>query len=288
MSANNRLHGSALLERFGLGWQMRKRQVDGRTDIFETLQRRELTPQVRPEFGPRDAQQPLELDCPPIGNVRTIQPLRDLRLRDPKSRRKPNLPAGKLDRSPDCASTRALGSLVAHAREFITANDITSTTTSEDRKVYDRNMSTKTFSAGFYERLTEAAKSVLGERVKQNELADLFGVTQATVSQNWTRDRLPQVERLCEMANVLNVRLEWLAFGRGTRDLIDDDNPTALALMKLHAQDPLFRELVKHWQTMKDDVPGRVFTLQAAQLSVAKNSPAKPEAARSGKKPTRV
>lgn len=280
MTANTHLHGADLLKEVGLAWNQQRRVIGGRTHVIQALRylrkKKRLavgSPQVGSKLRTRDAQLPLELDRTLIADKSSVEPFADLCLRDFQPRGESGLRAGELDCACDGFDAGALdGSAIGHGRKFITVNDITSTTNNNNHMAHNRAMKKKAVYAGFFDRLCEAAEPLLGEGFTQHALGDLFGVRQATVSSNWAKDRLPEMDRLAEMAATFRVNLQWLVYGTGPRD-VESEDPRTRALLELATRDELFRELVRQWELIKDDVQARVFVLQAAQLHAAKAAP---------------
>lgn len=69
-------------------------------------------------------------------------------------------------------------------------------------------------------------KSPFGTRLKAAfnnavniEIADKLGVTEGAVS-NYVRGRIPDAEKLLEIANITKCNLHWLLTGEGDRDLM--------------------------------------------------------------------
>jgi transcriptional regulator with XRE-family HTH domain len=257
--------GVALLQKCGLALNVQHRTLNGETHTVQALQRvkrrrsRTARPKVGPEQAARDAQPAFDLNRPLVTDSRAVEPFRNLGLRDTEASGELDLTPGKLDGTSNGSAT--------HGVEFITDNCITSITDNDKRKAQTRNMRKTTSYSGFYQRLCEAATPLLGENFTQKELGALFGVSQATVSQSWMQDRLPEMARLAEMASTLRVRLDWLVNNLGPKDL-ESENPQLQALLDLHGKDELFRALVTQWSALKDNLPARVFVLQAAQMHV--------------------
>lgn len=70
----------------------------------------------------------------------------------------------------------------------------------------------------FSKRLKQACREKWKcKHTNQQEIADAFNVSQATISEWWNSRKMPSLEKLIEIALYLGVCVEWLATGRGPK-----------------------------------------------------------------------
>jgi hypothetical protein len=95
-------------------------------------------------------------------------------------------------------------------------------------------------SKSFFDRVLDAAHEKLGGKVTQVRIANLIGVKQPSVYE-W-RTGAPKIENGVEIANKLDVCVQWLYTGDGPRHPWDTIAP----------EDPRLRELLALWNQLED------------------------------------
>jgi transcriptional regulator with XRE-family HTH domain len=74
------------------------------------------------------------------------------------------------------------------------------------------HMSKETTKKEFSLRFQEACRDI--SVTNRDELAAKFGVTQGMISGYWNGNKMPSTENGAEMAEILNVTMDWLFCGR--------------------------------------------------------------------------